>query len=347
MNSEHEITAAWGNKRDPIVSVICPTYNHERYIRKTIESILLQKTDFPFEILVHDDASTDSTASIVAEYEKSYPHIVRAIYQQENQYSKGYKIQPLVMPRARGKYIAFCEGDDYWTDSHKLLKQVSVLEKNSDIAVCGHWCINVDGQDVLLKNQNLTGRTCPEYFGMKEALSGTPLHTSTWMYRRVEWQNHQHLKLLNALPAGDDPIMLMLLAKGRGYCLSEFCSAYRLHDGGSWSTKPNYRKSFDMLRFYVASLKLIPSELYFRQYLNVMVATLETICALIKSMFKQRSSQPAIDIFQAIRNQKTIRWYQLLNVLLAASVLGVPLISAIRIRRKIKILCVSESATDK
>ncbi|MDR1005490.1 MAG: glycosyltransferase [Bacteroidales bacterium] len=116
-----------------LVSVCTLTYNHVPYIRQCVESLLMQKTNFDFEILIHDDASTDGNQSIIREYEEKYPQIIKPIYQKENQHSKGVRITPqFQLPRAKGKYIAFCEGDDYWTDELKLQKQVDFLEKNED-----------------------------------------------------------------------------------------------------------------------------------------------------------------------------------------------------------------------
>lgn len=109
----------------PIVSISCITYNHEDYIRDAIEGFLMQKTTFPVEILIHDDASTDKTADIIREYEKKYPHLIKPIYQTENQYSKGIGVSATYQyPRANGNYITLCEGDDYWTDPYMLQKQV-------------------------------------------------------------------------------------------------------------------------------------------------------------------------------------------------------------------------------
>jgi glycosyltransferase involved in cell wall biosynthesis len=124
----------------PLVSICCLTFNHEKYIRDAIEGFLMQKTSFPIEIIIHDDASTDNTASIIREYEEKYPDIVKPIYQKENQWSKGIKPSPnYVWPKAQGKYIALCEGDDYWTDSHKLQKQVNFLEAHPECVLCHHW----------------------------------------------------------------------------------------------------------------------------------------------------------------------------------------------------------------
>ncbi len=112
--------------KEPLVSICCITYNHEDFIRDAIEGFLMQKTSFPIEIIIHDDASTDNTANIIEEYANKYPDLFVTILQSENQWSKGGGsiYARFVYPRARGKYIALCEGDDYWTDPLKLQKQV-------------------------------------------------------------------------------------------------------------------------------------------------------------------------------------------------------------------------------
>ena len=110
----------------PLVSISCMTYNHAPYIRKCLDSFLLQKTNFPFEIVIHDDASIDGTTAIIEEYTSRYPGIFSTLIQKENQYSKGIRglSTRFNYPRCRGKYIAVCEGDDYWTDPDKLQKHL-------------------------------------------------------------------------------------------------------------------------------------------------------------------------------------------------------------------------------
>ena len=127
----------------PFVSVICLSFNQCKHIAQTIESILNQKTDFNIELLVHDDASTDGTGEILKSYEKKYPEIINLMIQEENQFSqgKGFVGIPLCLSKARGKYIAYCEGDDYWCDELKLQKQVDFLEHNAEYAVCAHETI--------------------------------------------------------------------------------------------------------------------------------------------------------------------------------------------------------------
>ena len=120
-----------------LVSICCLAYNHEAYIRDALEGFVNQQTNFRFEVLIHDDASTDRTAEIIRRYEQRYPDIIKPIYQTENQHSKGVAISATIQyPRARGKYIAMCEGDDYWIDPHKLQKQVDYMQAHPDCRLC-------------------------------------------------------------------------------------------------------------------------------------------------------------------------------------------------------------------
>lgn len=129
------------------VSIICNAYNHSKYIREALDGFMMQKTSFRFEVLVHDDASTDGTADIIREYEAKYPEVIKPIYQTENQYSKGVKISAQYQyPRVSGEYVAFCEGDDYWTDPMKLQKQVDLLDMHPDVDICSHAHFQIDAQ---------------------------------------------------------------------------------------------------------------------------------------------------------------------------------------------------------
>ena len=137
--TQQEIMQSWGtdNADAPLVSVHCTTYNHEPYIAQALEGFLMQKTNFPFEVIVHDDASTDRTAEIIREYEARFPKIIKPIYETENQYSKhDGSIARIMAAACKGKYIAFCEGDDYWIDENKLQMQADFLEGNPEYGMC-------------------------------------------------------------------------------------------------------------------------------------------------------------------------------------------------------------------
>lgn len=126
------------------VSVVCLAYNAEKYIARCLDGFVMQKCNFRYEVFVHDDASTDNTANIIKEYEKKYPDIIHAIYQKENQYSKGIIISSkYIYPNISGKYIAFCEGDDFWSDEYKLQKQYDALEDNPECHMSVHRVVGV------------------------------------------------------------------------------------------------------------------------------------------------------------------------------------------------------------
>lgn len=130
--TQEEIMKKWPKGWiSPLASIRCITFNHETFIEQALDSFLMQETSFPFEIVVHDDASTDSTVNIIKEYEKKYPQIVKPIYETENQYSKRNGSLVRIMNAAcKGKYWAICEGDDYWINPNKLQMQVDWLEKS-------------------------------------------------------------------------------------------------------------------------------------------------------------------------------------------------------------------------
>ncbi len=130
---------SWPDDVPPLVSVSCKTYMHENFIRDAIEGFIMQKTTFRIEVLIHDDASTDKTADIVREYEAKHPNLIKTTYQIENQYKKKPKTDKFVKPHPRrGKYVAPCEGDDYWTDPMKLQKQAMFMENNPGYSLCYH-----------------------------------------------------------------------------------------------------------------------------------------------------------------------------------------------------------------
>lgn len=126
---------------DVTVIVWCLTYNQKEYIKNALDGFIMQETTFPFEVIVHDDASTDGTTDIIKEYAKNYPDIIKPMIEKDNQWQRGglkHIIAIMNENHRRGKYLAFCEGDDYWTDPHKLQRQVDFLEGHKDYSMCFH-----------------------------------------------------------------------------------------------------------------------------------------------------------------------------------------------------------------
>jgi glycosyltransferase involved in cell wall biosynthesis len=222
------------SKNEMMVSISCITYNHEKYISDAIESFLMQKTNFPFEILIHDDASTDRTPDIIKEYELKYPDLIKPIYQKENQYSKGVKVSNYNWKRAKGKYIAVCEGDDYWTDPYKLQKQVYYMEKNPECSLCVNATYKVKPDKAKIKPHIRPNLGNKIYTVEEVILGGGGLFATNSMLYPAALKNSIPDFYRNA-PVGDYPLAIYLALNGTVYYLDEFMSAYRANVPGSWT----------------------------------------------------------------------------------------------------------------
>ncbi len=151
--TESELMAKW--QGEMMVSITCVAFNHEYCIEETMDSFLMQETNFPFEIIINDDVSTDRTVEILKDYEIKFPNIVKPVYQSKNQFSQGINTMALLFPKVTGKYVAFCDGDDYWTDKDKLSIQVAEMEKHPEIDMSFHSDRKLVGsqqQDIQLKH---------------------------------------------------------------------------------------------------------------------------------------------------------------------------------------------------
>lgn len=243
-----------------MVSIICNAYNHEKYIEKALLGFISQETTFEYEILIHDDASTDRTADIIREYEKKYPHLIKPIYQTENQYSKKVRITANIQfPRAKGKYIAFCEGDDYWIDKSKLQRQYDLLEKNSEINICAHAAYNeIDGKiDDKLFPQKEDG-----IFSLENVIlnDGDFVATASLMIRRSVLENIYQFYIFSA---SDYAIQMMgAINQGMLY-IGRPMSIYRLQTPGSWSARTHNNREVKIKHFekMVQFFNLVGNEL--------------------------------------------------------------------------------------
>jgi len=221
---------------DIMVSICCTAYNHEKYIADALESFLMQKTTFPLEIIVHDDASTDRTAEIIKKYEKEHPDIIKPIYQTENQVSQGRPIYSrLIYPLAQGKYIALCEGDDYWTDPYKLQKQIDYLECNPQCSLCFHATRRVD------RNRKDIGCVRPGHgdknFTTEDVIiaGGSLMATSSMVYLKKLIQDLPDF--YHNAPVKDYPLSICLSLRGEVHYIDQFMSAYRVFAENSWTSR--------------------------------------------------------------------------------------------------------------
>ncbi|MCM1291723.1 MAG: glycosyltransferase [Bacteroides sp.] len=245
-------------KIKPLVAINCITYNHEKYLRDALEGFVMQKTDFPVVALVHDDASTDGTAAILREYAEKYPDLIFPIYEEENQYSKGEGTVRHVMQAARNatgaKYIAYCEGDDYWTDPLKLQKQVDYLEAHPDCSLCFHntvmhWEDGREPDKVMFdidENVKYTGR---------DILENCPMQTASIVVRHEILKSDLYIEAKKKAPVGDILIMMSAALYGYLHGFPEAMSIYRKQPGGV--SNVIYRKS-EIFFKYMRQLERIP-----------------------------------------------------------------------------------------
>ncbi|WP_391116736.1 glycosyltransferase [Psychrobacillus sp. L3] len=219
-----------------LVSISCITYNHEKFIADAIDSFLMQETNFKFEILIHDDASTDRTAYKIREYEKKYPDLIKTIYQTENQYSKGVLVSRFNYERAKGKYLAICEGDDFWTDPNKLQKQVDYMEKHPECSLCVHAGNLVSASERKLLSQNRPNSKNKIFTVAETIEGGGGLFLTNSMLCLTEFVQNRPNFIENA-PVEDYPLAINLSLRGTVYYIDEFMSSYRVGDSGSWTAR--------------------------------------------------------------------------------------------------------------
>lgn len=232
MNDLHEDTK-------PMVSVWMITYNHDKYIAEAIEGVLKQQTQFKFELIIGEDGSTDGTARIVKEYTKKYPDIIKARFNNPNIGMMPNMIKTL--KECSGKYIALCEGDDYWTDPLKLQKQVEFLESNPDYVVCYHDAKIVDQFGNTVADSKLPEKFRGD-FTPEELMKGAWALTLSILFRNVVAEYPDEMfKVVN----GDTFLTVLLGSYGKGKYLDQIQPAvYREHQGGVWSSLNEDSKNF-------------------------------------------------------------------------------------------------------
>lgn len=226
----------------PMVVIRCTVYNHEPYLRDCLEGFVMQQTNFPFVAIVHDDASTDNSAAIIREYEEKYPNIIKPIYETENQYSKQDgslgRIMNAAIEATGAKYVAMCEGDDYWTDPLKLQKQVDFMEANPDYVLCCHRYKIYNQNDGTWSDDYVKNmfELAPNGFSFtnKENLSHWATKTMTLLFRRAAEDKMPTRKIFRYWR--DVHLNYYLLKEGPGYCFPFVGAVARRHSGGVFSS---------------------------------------------------------------------------------------------------------------
>lgn len=275
-----------------LVSIHCLTYNHEKFIAEAIESFLMQKTNFKFEILIHDDASTDRTPEIIKSYEMQYPELIKPIYQKENQYaiSNTFNTMNLInLTRAKGKYIAVCEGDDYWTDPYKLQKQVDMMEKNPDYSLCVHGGLTVKATEkkVVLKNRPSIKN---KVFTVAEVIEGGGglFLTNSMLFRKID--GLETPEFVDKAPVGDYPYVIHFSLLGKVYYMDELMSAYRVGHSGTW-TDTKFNNSENKKHHYNEIEKMLDNLNIYTNFLNNEAINRTKIKMQLSYLLEQRNYQ--------------------------------------------------------
>lgn len=265
----------------PLVSIRCLVYNHEQFLRQCLDGFVMQKTNFAFEAIVHDDASTDNSAAIIREYAEKYPDIIKPIYETENQYSKNDGSLCRIMNEAcQGKYIALCEGDDYWIDPYKLQKQINFLENNPDYMMC------FTRANVLYETDFNTkfhfDETEDREYSATELLEKWIVPTASNVFRKEIYT--YKIKGEHRFISGDIKLYLNAASMGKVRGMSDYTTVYRVHEKGI-SRDP---------KFFIKRLQKYPD-----QYICI----LENYPQINKEAIKKHIYSYSIELYKT-RNNK-------------------------------------------
>ena len=240
----------------PLVSVSLVAYNASAYIKDAIEGCLMQQTSFPFEIIIHDDASQDQTPQIILDYASNFPDKIIPIIQTVNQFSQGHEINAKInIPKARGKYIAFLEADDYWIDPLKLEKQVDFMEKHPEVSMCFTATKHIESSSsniVAIKRYRDHDSVC----SVEDVIlkGGGLLDMGSAVVRRSIYENVPDWYHYSQI--WDNSVPLLALTYGEIQYLNEITTVYRLNVPGSWTQKfaRDYKKRKNTIREFLALL---------------------------------------------------------------------------------------------
>ena len=250
----------------PVVTIVCIAYNHARFVAEAIEGFLLQETSFPVEIIIHDDASSDTTADIIRSYEKRYPHLIRSVLRRENQMGAGKAVLRPLLQEARGEFIAFCEADDYWTSPNKLESQVERLREDPRRTFAAHAVeiVGADGRRLANKGTYHTAKTGPVRF--VDVLHSHFIPTLSLMFRRtaVARLPDCYERVLN----GDIVLALTFTAHGEGWFDRYPMGVYRQHAGGITKVRRTPLERWTSDRILYEGMDAYTGEVYHRDIHN-------------------------------------------------------------------------------
>lgn len=265
--SENDIMNNWCSSMAPLVSIICPTYNHENYIEQAIDSFLMQETNFPFEVIIHDDASTDNTVNKIKAYTEKFPHIIKTILQEENQYSQGgQKVFSFLIEKAKGKYHALCEGDDYWIDSKKLQTQIDLMQQYPQCYMCFHPAEKRFENDTDGKLYAYQADENKIFSTSDIILGGGGFCPSASLIYHKEVVSHLP-KFFSQAPVGDYFLQILGSLNGGALYINKVMSVYRQGVAVSWqSSMQNIDRRRDFYQKMIKSLDDLDVYCHHRYY---------------------------------------------------------------------------------
>jgi len=326
------------NQINPLVSVTVTTYQHAAYIKDCLEGILMQKTNFPFEIIIGEDESTDGTREICIEYAEKYPDKIRLflrnretsqLYDENGKFVKRFNGLWTRMS-ARGKYIALCEGDDYWIDPYKLQKQVDFLEANPEFSLCtgGFKSYNIytkEGTKVIIIPPEVTLKNNGYEYTLENTLDNWLTKTLTAVFRNYK-------ELLDELSkykySRDVNLFYHVLKKGKGFYFTEILGVYRLHNNGIHSLKgwderisisyKIYKELYDINKdeysrkwFLKMTLIILNSNIHNKNNFKHIKSNFSLILDAIKLVKKRKELKQFVSVFVPKNVKKSIKKIQL------------------------------------
>lgn len=293
------------------VSVICTVYNHEKFLEKNLLRLINQKTSFNYEIIVHDDASTDASRQIIEKYVTLYPDLVIPIYQSENRYSKGdFILFDHVFPRIRGKYVAFCEGDDYWSENCKLQMQYDALESNLECGMCVHSVQKCTEDGRLLRKYfpaetlNLTQGVIDkkQMIDLLYNKGSYPFHTSSYMIRADVLRDNTNLNI-KQLSYYDIGLLRIGVLLGNIYFIDRKMSVMRCMESDSWGVRYRKASASELKKIYEQWIEI---EIAFENESNGLYHT-EVVQRIFGLLFSFLWETENIELFKEIFGQYSIQ----------------------------------------
>ncbi|MDH1314311.1 glycosyltransferase [Shewanella xiamenensis] len=259
-DSEEEIKQHWKYTDKVYISILCPCFNQEGYICDAIEGFLAQECEYRFEIIIHDDASTDSTPEILKAYQARFPSIIKLVLQTENQYSQGKQISAIAASYAQGEYLALCEGDDFWIDKQKLNKQHAILSRSHNIDICFTSAMTLDpnGRVKFFANYSKVQKI----FSLSEVVRGGGgfMPTASLFFRKKIMDSMPDW--FHTAPVGDYYIQILSSVNGGAVFLPSCSVVYRVNAVGSWSSSRlnwSYEKIYNDSNSFLTHTDLISS----------------------------------------------------------------------------------------